>query len=37
MLSAAFEADEHGQVPLKVIDDRGDELLVVKDLKEAEP
>jgi hypothetical protein len=36
MLSAAFEADEHGHIPVKVIDDRGDELLVVKDLKEAE-
>ena len=34
--SAAFEAGEHGQVAVKVIDDRGNELLVVKDFKEAE-
>jgi adenine-specific DNA-methyltransferase len=34
--SAPFEAGEHAQVAVKVIDDRGNELLVVKDLKEAE-
>ena len=34
--SAPFEAGEHGQVAVKVIDDRGNELLVVKSLKEAE-
>jgi adenine-specific DNA-methyltransferase len=33
--SAPFEAGEHGQVAVKVIDDRGNELLVVKSLKEA--
>jgi hypothetical protein len=32
--SAPFEAGEHGQVAVKVIDDRGNELLVVKNLKE---
>jgi len=35
-LSAPFEAGEHGQVAVKVIDDRGNELLVVKNLAEAE-
>ena len=30
--SAPFEAGEHGQVAVKVIDDRGNELLVVKSL-----
>ncbi len=30
--SAPFEAGEHGQVAVKVIDDRGNELVVVKDL-----
>jgi adenine-specific DNA-methyltransferase len=35
-VSAPFEAGEHGQVAVKVIDDRGNELLVVKNLKEAE-
>jgi adenine-specific DNA-methyltransferase len=35
-VSAPFEAGEHGQVAVKVIDDRGNELLVVKGLKEAE-
>jgi adenine-specific DNA-methyltransferase len=35
--SAPFEAGETGQVAVKVIDDRGNELLVVKDLKEATP
>lgn len=34
--SAPFEAGEHGEVAVKVIDDRGNELLVVKSLKEAE-
>jgi adenine-specific DNA-methyltransferase len=33
--SAPFEPGEHGQVAVKVIDDRGNELLVVKSLKEA--
>ena len=33
-ISAPFEAGEHGQVAVKVIDDRGNELLVVKNLKE---
>lgn len=33
--SAPFEAGEHGQVAVKVIDDRGNELLVVKKLSEA--
>ena len=32
-LSAPFEAGEHRQIAVKVIDDRGNELLVVKDLK----
>jgi len=35
-VSAPFEPGEHGQVAVKVIDDRGNELLAVKDLKEAE-
>jgi adenine-specific DNA-methyltransferase len=34
--SAPFEAGEHGEVAVKVIDDRGNELLVVKNLKDAE-
>ena len=34
-LSAPFEAGEHGQMAVKVIDDRGNELLVVKKLNEA--
>jgi adenine-specific DNA-methyltransferase len=34
-MSAPFEAGEHGQVAVKVIDDRGNELLVVKRLKGA--
>jgi len=34
--SAPFEAGTHGQVAVKVIDDRGNELLVVKKLSEAE-
>lgn len=33
--AAPFEPGEHGQIAVKVIDDRGNELLVVKDLKEA--
>jgi adenine-specific DNA-methyltransferase len=33
--SAPFESGEHGQAAVKVIDDRGNELLVVKHLKEA--
>ena len=33
--SARFEAGEHAQVAVKVIDDRGNELLVVKSLREA--
>jgi len=32
--SAPFEAGEHSQIAVKVIDDRGNELMVVKDLKE---
>jgi adenine-specific DNA-methyltransferase len=32
--SAPFEAGENAQVAVKVIDDRGNELLVVKSLKE---
>ena len=34
--SAPFEAGEHGQVAVKVIDYRGNELMVVKSLKEAQ-
>jgi adenine-specific DNA-methyltransferase len=34
-VSAPFEAGEHGQVAVKVLDDRGNELLVVKPLAEA--
>jgi adenine-specific DNA-methyltransferase len=33
--SAPFEAGEHGQIAVKVIDDRGNELMVVKEIKEA--
>jgi adenine-specific DNA-methyltransferase len=33
--SAPFEAGEHEQIAVKVIDDRGNELLVVKNLKDA--
>ena len=36
-VSAPFGGGEHGQVAVKVIDDRGNELLVVKALKDAEP
>jgi adenine-specific DNA-methyltransferase len=34
-VSAPFEPGEHGQIAVKVIDDRGNELLVVKDVSEA--
>ncbi len=34
-VSAPFEAGEHQQIAVKVIDDRGNELLVIKDLKDA--
>ncbi len=34
-ISAPFEAGEHKQIAVKVIDDRGNELLVVKKLEEA--
>lgn len=34
-VSTPFEAGEHGQIAVKVIDDRGNELLVVKKLKGA--
>ena len=34
-VSAPFEKGETGKIAVKVIDDRGNELLVVKDLKEA--
>jgi adenine-specific DNA-methyltransferase len=34
-VSAPFEAGEQGQIAVKVIDDRGNELLVVESLKEA--
>jgi adenine-specific DNA-methyltransferase len=34
-VSAPFEAGEHGQVAVKVIDDRGNELLIVKNLSVA--
>ncbi|MBI5602423.1 MAG: site-specific DNA-methyltransferase [Deltaproteobacteria bacterium] len=34
-ISASFEAGEHGQIAVKVIDDRGNELLVLKNLAEA--
>jgi adenine-specific DNA-methyltransferase len=33
-MSATFEAGDHDQIAVKVIDDRGNELLVVKSLKE---
>ncbi len=33
--SAPFEAGEHGQVAVKVIDDRGNELMVVKSVSDA--
>ena len=34
-VSAPFEAGEHAQVAIKVIDDRGNELMVVKNLNDA--
>lgn len=34
--SAPFEAGEHNQIAVKVIDDRGNELMVVRNLSEAE-
>jgi adenine-specific DNA-methyltransferase len=34
-VSAPFESGDHAQIAVKVIDDRGNELLVVKSLKEA--
>lgn len=34
-VSAPFTAGEHGRIAVKVLDDRGNELLVVKELKEA--
>jgi adenine-specific DNA-methyltransferase len=34
-VSAPFEAGEHQQIAVKVIDDRGNELLVAKNLKDA--
>jgi adenine-specific DNA-methyltransferase len=35
-VSAPFEAGKHGEVAVKVIDDRGNELLVVKSLRDME-
>ena len=34
-MSAPSEAGEHGQVAIKVIDERGNELLIVKPMSEA--
>jgi len=34
-VSAPFEAGEHGQIAVKVIDDRGNELMVVRAMREA--
>ncbi|PYV80033.1 MAG: DNA methyltransferase [Acidobacteria bacterium] len=34
-VSTPFEAGEQGQVAIKVIDDRGNELMIVKSLSEA--
>jgi adenine-specific DNA-methyltransferase len=34
-VSTPFEMGEHGQIAIKVIDDRGNELLIVKSVKEA--
>jgi len=34
-VSAPFEGGENGQIAVKVIDDRGNELLVIKTLAEA--
>jgi len=36
-ISAPFEAGEHGQIAVKVIDDRGNELMVVKPLSDSSP
>ena len=35
-VSAPFQAGEHSQIAVKVVDDRGNELMVVKSLSEAE-
>ena len=35
-VSAPFRAGEHGRIAVKVVDDRGNELVVVKPLSEAE-
>ena len=35
-VSAPFQAGDHGQVAVKVVDDRGNELMVVKSLSEVE-
>ena len=35
-VSVPFEAGEHAQIAVKVIDDRGNELMVVRSLKEAQ-
>jgi len=35
-VSAPFEPGEHGQIAVKVIDDRWNELLVAKELQEAQ-
>jgi adenine-specific DNA-methyltransferase len=34
-VSAPFEAGERGQIAVKVIDERGNELLIVKSMSEA--
>jgi adenine-specific DNA-methyltransferase len=34
-MSASFEAGDYGKIAVKVIDDRGNELMVVKSLAEA--
>ena len=36
-MSEPFSAGDHSKVAVKVIDDRGNELMVVKSLEEAEP
>jgi adenine-specific DNA-methyltransferase len=36
-ISAPFEAGEHGTIAVKVIDDRGNELMVVRKLEEVRP
>ena len=35
-VSTPFQAGDHGQIAVKVVDDRGNELMVVKPLSEAE-